>query len=211
MTTEEIQQLAKLLAAESSPGWWIYLFAIISAAAGAAVGAYLKKWGELKAINEKFATLREQQRVVAADAAAIKGRFDKLIENQKFHNQLRASALERRLDAHQKAFALWRKLMSKIYTDECAVVVLECQTFWEENCVFLGPETDEAFFRAFMAAVGHRDMLSQRVPAKEITANWQVISNAAAVIRREVALPALAVSVEELTNMDEHGVLAKKS
>lgn len=211
MTTEEIQQLAKLLAAESSPGWWTYLFALIAAAVGAAGGAYLKKWGELTAVNEAFTTLRDQQKHIAADAAAIKSKFDTIIESQKLQNQLRTAALERRLDAHQKAFVLWRKLMTKIYTDECASVVLECQTFWEENCVFLGPKTDTAFFQAYMAATVHRDMLRERVPAKEITANWQVIAAAAAIIRSEVALPPLVVSVEQLTHTNEEGPIPEPS
>lgn len=207
MTTEEIQQLGKLLAAESSPAWWTYLFALIAAAVGAAGGAYLKKWGELRALNERFNDLRTQQNAIANDAASIKNKFDALLEAQKFQNQLRTAALERRLDAHQKAFVLWRKLMAKVHSADCSSAVMECQTFWEENCVFLGPETNEAFFQSFMAATVHHSMLQDRVPAKDITANWQVISKAAAVILREVSLPPLTVSVEKLTNTDEHGNL----
>ncbi|HAS8485747.1 TPA: hypothetical protein I7727_07315 [Vibrio vulnificus] len=45
-------------------------------------------------------------------------------------NQLRVVAPERRLQAHQEAFALWRKMLSSLHSNERVNVVMECQDWY---------------------------------------------------------------------------------
>ncbi len=41
-----------------------------------------------------------------------------LLEEVKGRHQLRLAALDRRLQAHQEAYTLWKKLLSKLYKEE---------------------------------------------------------------------------------------------
>ncbi|HET9912759.1 MAG TPA: hypothetical protein VFQ13_12760, partial [Anaerolineales bacterium] len=75
------------------------------------------------------------------------------ISTQDRENQLRLAAIERRLTAHQEAYALWRKLIFTSSEDnDFGNVVLECQSWWNNNCLFLDAKSRKAFFDAFMAA-----------------------------------------------------------
>ncbi len=65
MTPEQLQDLARLVAAQVSvPPWWSYLllvlFSMVSAAIGAGIGAFLKKWGENLANTVAFNRLRAE-------------------------------------------------------------------------------------------------------------------------------------------------------
>ncbi len=64
---------------------------------------------------------------------------------EKGKHQLRMAALDRRSEAHQEAFALCRKLVSSVHHENIGEVVMECQYWWNKNCLYLGPEAREAF------------------------------------------------------------------
>lgn len=55
MSPEQIQELARLVAAQvSAPPWWTYLLMLACAAAGTFIGAYLKRRGENYATTADF-------------------------------------------------------------------------------------------------------------------------------------------------------------
>jgi hypothetical protein len=61
-------------------------------------------------------------------------------------NQLRLAAIERRLQAHQEAYALWRKLVfSGDDYETTDPVVIECRAWWNNNCLYLTPGARQAF------------------------------------------------------------------
>lgn len=61
MTPEQIQELARLLAAQvSAPPWWSYPLMLVFAAVGTFVGAVLKRRGENYATTADFETLKMQ-------------------------------------------------------------------------------------------------------------------------------------------------------
>jgi len=126
-----------------------------------------------------------------------------LIEQTRGKQQLRLAAIDRRLQAHQEAFTLWRKLLSSVHTDTVAKVVLECQTWWDNNCLYLGAEARAAFNTAYRSASNHRDFLRDRANVELIKANWKDIAGAGEVIVRGAELPPLGEKeVEIITNKD---------
>jgi len=68
-------------------------------------------------------------------------------------HQLRLAAVDKRLQTHQKAYALWRKLQYTTYDDEKLLeTVTECRVWWEQNCLYLEPVAREAFVKAYSIA-----------------------------------------------------------
>ena len=80
-----------------------FLLTIIAAGCGAYFGTYLREKGKNLATKEDLAELT---RIVEA----IKNEHAKELEVVKGRQQLRMAALDKRLQAHQEAFALWRRL-----------------------------------------------------------------------------------------------------
>lgn len=122
---------------------------------------------------------------------AIKTQYALTVEAAKVDNQLRMAALDARLQKAQQAFALWRKLFNSIHSSHCAAVVLECQTWWEDNCLYLEPLAREAFSSAYAAANAHQSLLDSRSDAETVKANFAKIKAAGDVIVKSVSLPGL--------------------
>ncbi|CAG4919194.1 hypothetical protein [Paraburkholderia saeva] len=118
-----------------------------------------------------------------------------LLEQLKSRQQLRVAAIDKRLQAHQEAFTLWRGLMAFAHSERVGEVIVECQTWWEHNALYLEPQVREAFNRAYFAAASHRSLVN--VPDREestaatVRENWKLIMEAGDVILEAVELPAL--------------------
>lgn len=98
-----------------------------------------------------------------------------VLEQLRAQQQLRLAAVERRLAAHQEAFTLWRRLVAKAHSEDAQSAVLQCQDWWEENCLYLGAEARDSFNRAYFAAAVHRELTRARVDSAEVKANWALI------------------------------------
>ena len=107
-------------------------------------------------------------------------------------HQLRLAAAEKRLEAHQRAFALWRKLINTVHDEkEIFNVVSECQEWWNNNCLYLSPDAREKFRFAYVCAASHKDYVKDRSNPKLVTENWANITDAGEVIVRGAELPTL--------------------
>jgi hypothetical protein len=107
-------------------------------------------------------------------------------------NQLRLAAIDRRLATHQEAYTLWRRLIANVHNQETiGAVVLECQDWWDKNCLFLDPKAREAFRRAYLAASDHAQFVKDRSNAELVKANWADIKRAGFAIVSGAALPTL--------------------
>ena len=159
--------------------------------------AYVVKKGSNQADKEDIEKLtrlvEEVKSKFAADLAALNHQYATTIEAKKVSSQLRMTALDRRLQAHQDAFALWRKLLKACHTPSVHTVVSECETWWESHCLYLEPPARQAFATAFWCAGQHSSLLNsgRGVPgaAQDIAANWKSITDTAAIIEASVALP----------------------
>lgn len=70
---------------------------------------------------------------------------ERLAELDRRH-RLTVAALEKRLEVHQQAYSLWRKIIHKLFKkEELHDVLIECQEFWDSNCLYLGEKAREEF------------------------------------------------------------------
>ncbi|MFC0254627.1 hypothetical protein [Massilia consociata] len=120
-----------------------------------------------------------------------------MLEEKKATQQLRMAALDKRLQAHQEAFALWRKLtMTK--DAEVGPAVIECQTWWEMNCLYLEPEVREAFPRAYVGYNTRQQLLVSRGSADALKAAWADLMRFPDILFNAVRLPGLSQIEKEL-------------
>lgn len=122
---------------------------------------------------------------------SVKTQYALLVEATKVENQLRVAALDKRLEKAQEAFALWRKLYKSTNSENWIDVVMECQTWWEQNCLYLEPAAREAFSAAYTASNLHQDLFRNRVEARLITENFAKITSAGEILVKSVSLPGL--------------------
>ncbi|QBR04348.1 hypothetical protein [Paraburkholderia pallida] len=145
---------------------------------------YFRKKGENLATKEDVAEITNLQK-------AVEHRFNELLENSKQRHALRVAALDQRLAAHQQAFSLWRELLSNTHSEKIGPVVLRCQTWWEQNCLYLEPVVRDAFVRAYSAAHSHHAYTEARANSTIIQDNWNEISNFPKVLFEAIQLPPL--------------------
>lgn len=129
--------------------------------------------------------------LIGGVVAAVIGAFVQyVISRANLRHQLRIAALEKRLEAHQHAYTLWRKLLfADKRSKEIYDVVMECQDWWENNCLYLSSSAREAFFRAYHSARDHADLLRVPEKAELVKSAHQVVERAGKLILEAVSLP----------------------
>ena len=132
-----------------------------------------------------------------------------LLEQAKGRNQLRLAALDKRLQAHQEAFELWRKMILNVHGEENSKTVLECQDWYNKNCLYLDPESRQAFITAYGAMQIHPSLLHSRDNIEGIKNNFLTIISAGDVIVRGAELPPLGE--QEIEYMTDEGTPNKLS
>lgn len=162
---------------------------------------YFRKKGENLATKEDITELTNLQK-------GVEHRFNELIENSKQRHGLRLAALDRRLAAHQEAFSLWRELLSNIHGDKVGPVVLRCQEWWEQNCLYLEPSVRDAFVQAYSAAHSHHSYTAALADSKIIDENWREISNFPKVLFDAIQFPPIRqVDAENVLSAPEANAL----
>jgi hypothetical protein len=113
------------------------------------------------------------------------------VSAQDRQNQLRLAAIDRRLEVHQQAYTLWRRLLANLGNEKnLGDVVLECQAWWEKNCLYLDPNARQIFVRAYLSAGSHAVMVLSR-DTNLIEKNYQAIIDAGPAIVAGVSLPSI--------------------
>lgn len=145
--------------------------------------SYLSEKGKNLATREDIARITDE-------IEKVRVQYTALVEEFKARHQLRLAAVDRRLQAHQEAFTLWRRLRSSIHTENVDSVVLECQDWWNKNCLYLSAEAREAFLDAYFAAGNHAALVQSR-DRVAVNENFAKITGAGTTILAAVELPAL--------------------
>ncbi len=148
------------------------------------VPSYLKQKAENLATREDIGKITHEIEGVRAEYAAM-------LEALKGRQQLRIAALDRRLQAHQEAYQLWREINGALGRPELQEVAGKCSKWWGDNCLYLEPEARAAFLAAF---VGARDLdwyRSNQDAADLVSKVQREINDAGGVIEKCVALPNL--------------------
>jgi hypothetical protein len=82
-----------------------------------------------------------------------------------------------------------------VHEENVGAVVIECQTWWEQNALYLEPEVRDAFNRAYFAANLHKSFVANptrnEASIKALQDNWKLLISTGNVIMDAVALPAL--------------------
>jgi len=198
MTPEEILFVYKHLGAY---GLAVLSVAVIAFVVGKhGLGAYLSEKG-------KNLATREDVEHITRLVESAKAPYTELLEELRARHQLRLAAVDRRLQAHQEAFVLWRDLVRVVHKEGVGKAVVDCELWWERNCLYLEPEVRESFVRAYSAANIHRSLLGDRSDAEGVQANWREVMQFPDVLFRATRLPTLSElerkAVEGLTILKE--------
>lgn len=163
------------------------------------VSPYIRKKGENLATKQDIAEITEEiekvRSVYAKSLEDISQQNRLLLEQAKRKHQLSIAALDRRLEAHQNAYALWWKMRSVLHNDKAGSVVIECQDWWVKNCLYLDAEARQAFRDAFHAAFAHRELVDGYRGTSEgseiVKENFSKVMEAGERIVKGVDLPSL--------------------
>lgn len=117
-------------------------------------------------------------------------------------HQLKLAALDRRLQSHQEAFSLWRRLMVDMGDQEkLTKTVLDCQEWWNNNCLYLSADARQAFSHAYMIAGTYYASIA--AGAMELVLHdTKVIQQAGSKIVQGVELPSLSEGEERSFKLD---------
>lgn len=131
--------------------------------------------------------------------AAVAAAVQVAVSRSEQLDRYRLAALERRLQAHQEAFELWRKLISHTHEpDKIGTVVMQCQEWWDRNCLYLEERARTAFRLAYMSALNHHDFLKDRSNPHLVKKNWADVVGAGDALASAVALPPVGDLVSEV-------------
>ncbi len=126
------------------------------------------------------------------------------VSAQDRENQLRLAAIGRRLEAHQQAYALWRKLLASLGSEKnLSDTILECQSWWENNCLYLDAKARGAFVSAYLSAGSHKVIVLSK-DINLIKENYQIIINAGNVIVAGVSLPTIGELENKAFEIDKN-------
>lgn len=76
---------------------------------------------------------------------------------------------------------------------------MECQNWYNKNCLYLSSEAREAFYLAYSALAIHSDLVQDRTNPTAVKNNYLDMTNAGEVILKAVELPPLAGDTEFIT------------
>ena len=181
-----------------TPLTWVAMVA--TALLSAILGGYLADKGKNLATREDIEGITRQVEGVksafATELEEVKAVFAAQFEDRAQRNRLRLAALDKRLEAHQQAFVLWRKLLFAVHTEQIGQAVGECQNWWDEKCLYLSAAAREAFPRAWSAALIHAAILRSET-AGGATENWNLIEACGAIIIESAGLPGFTEREQE--------------
>lgn len=145
--------------------------------------SYLSQKGKNLATKEDISEITKE-------IEEVKSTYNQILETFKAQHQLRLAAVEKRLQAHQEAFCLWRKINGALGSEHLPEIIRECDEWWGNNSLYLEPEPRRAFLEAWVSA---RDLkwYQENSEASLVTKCHQQINYAGEAITKAVKLPRL--------------------
>jgi hypothetical protein len=179
MTIEEIKWLIQALAKYSVGG--LVAGGIVYLLIKNSLSGYLLEKGKNLASKEDISKITDL-------VEGVKHDYNVLIKEMEGKQQLRMAAVDQRLQAHQDAFTLWRKMRASPKEEEGAAI-MECQKFWEENCLYLEPEVRQAFALAYTSFANRRQLVDAAAEAKFVIEAWRNVMDFPNVLFDAIKLP----------------------
>ena len=145
-------------------------------------------------LGEKAKNLatREDISAITHEMEKVRIEYSSLVEELKARHQLRLAAVDKRLQAHQEAFTKWRELMATVHSPDVHKTIIECQSWWDQNCVYLEPKVREAFVVAYRAASDRKSLTQPGGDVNAIKENWQKILGFGNSLFEAIQLPSLS-------------------
>jgi hypothetical protein len=202
MEAELIRELISLIKNLKAGGVsvdWISIFIIgIIVLITSYLGSYIRIKGQNLATKEDISEITDIIQGIRADYA-------KQIENHSHHNRLKMAALDKRLEAHQQAYTLWLQLRRSVHNEDKNIdMVIKCQKWWEENCLYLDMESRKAFISSIHAVALHQDLTGGQATTDEVKENWRYINECGEILIRSAGLPSFGENeLEEIDEIDE--------
>jgi hypothetical protein len=180
--------------------WLAYAIVIIIAALTSFLGSYLRKKSENIATKEDIGKITNEVEKIKQEYSErlqnLAHQNQMILEQGNRQHQLRMAALDKRLEAHQKAYALCHKMIHSVYDREILIapIVYECQDWWVENSLYLTAEAREGVFDACQRVLFHREMLINGRDQREVFVeeNWKAINHTLKILVKGVELPPIA-------------------
>lgn len=148
---------------------------------------YLTEKGKNLATKEDIAAITELVK-------SVEHKYSVIVHEMNSKQQLRMAAVDRRLQAHQEAFALWRKMIGT-GAEGTGAIVLECQEWWDQNCLYLEPAVRPAFVDAYTGFNTRQQLfLMGGAKASDITDAWTKVAAFPEIMFKSVQLPILSPS-----------------
>jgi F0F1-type ATP synthase membrane subunit b/b' len=169
----------------------------------------LAKIEDIEGITRKIEDVKHEY---MAQVQGLTHQNNLILEQARGQQKLRLAALDKRLQAHQEAYALWREMIRSIHTEENTATVMKCQEWYNNNCLYLDANSRDAFQIAYSAMGDHPTLLSARLSAVKIKDNFSRITVAGEIIVSSAELPPLGERESELlTEGEEPNKLCKKT
>ena len=126
--------------------------------------------------------------------------------------QLQMVSAEKRLEVHQKAFALWGALKDHLRQGDLEAVIQDCTDFWYENSLYLDQKVSSEFVKAYKNArlyrssweEGKTNLGDRAAISKELNRSFYKVVRLGTVIRAAVNLPPLIDEDEQKRLLEEH-------
>ena len=158
-------------------------------------GSYIRRKGQNLATKEDISEITKKIEGIRADYA-------KKIETFSHHNRLKMAALDKRLEAHQQAYTLWLQLRRSVHNkDKNIDMVIKCQNWWKENCLYLDMESRKTFIASIHAVALHPDLTGGQATKDEVLENWKYINECGEMLIKGAGLPSFGEN--ELKEIDE--------
>lgn len=164
-------------------------------------GSYFAKKAEALATKEDIGDIT---RIIEAVKDQNARELAKLTEALRAQSSLRLLAGERRLETHQKAYMLWREMISTVHDpdpDTRGIFRNKFHDFFFENCLYLDPKVRATFLDAITSFDVHHDLtkgqalISGRgrdMLAQTITENYARVRALGDAITEACELPSIA-------------------
>lgn len=130
---------------------------------------------------------------ITASIQVISSRSDK-------EDRYRLAAIERRLQAHQEAFALWKDLTANLNPEskKLGLLIVACQDWYNKNCLYLEKDAGEKFRIAYISAGMHYHLIKSHAETNVLEENFKDIWRVGDALRSAVALPAIGTNERDL-------------
>jgi hypothetical protein len=85
--------------------------------------------------------------------AGVPAVINLIVSGKERIDRFKLVALEKRLAVHQKGFSLWNELIWLLHKPrERPEIIIECQNWWNENCLYLDKKSRKAFKQNLLIA-----------------------------------------------------------